>query len=143
MVFTLPAKTATVSVHIGQKLRQRRRALGLSQQQLAAQADISFQQLQKYEQGKNELNAQRLMAFASLLGVPVTYFFDGLAAADSGAATAEAPVPDTRETQALARHHRRIPDGHVRQGLTRLARSLAGERHDGEGGAASSGPKDL
>lgn len=144
VVAPLPAESASVAFHIGQKLRHRRRSLGLSQQRLASQAGISFQQLQKYEQGKNELNVQRMMAFASLLGVPVTYFFEGLGDAPATATEIGESVPDTRETHALARHHRTIPDAAVRQSLTRLACNLAGERAgDDELGAGPLTSRDL
>src|SRR5580700_9680470 len=67
-----------VDAHIGQKIRTRRNLLGLSQTELADAAGITFQQIQKYEKGANRVGASRLQQFSEALGVPPSYFFDGL-----------------------------------------------------------------
>ena len=67
-----------VDLFVGKRLRQRRRLLGLTQQQLASEVNIRFQQIQKYESGANRISASRLWAIANALEVPVAYFFDGL-----------------------------------------------------------------
>jgi transcriptional regulator with XRE-family HTH domain len=78
------AKAATsVDLHIGQRLRMRRKLAGLSQEQLAERLGITFQQVQKYEKGTNRISASRLFAAARLLSVPVSYFFEGLAASEA------------------------------------------------------------
>jgi transcriptional regulator with XRE-family HTH domain len=69
--------TTPVDAHIGQKMRTRRTLLGLSQTELADAAGISFQQVQKYENGKNRVGASRLQQFSQALGVPPSYFFEG------------------------------------------------------------------
>ena len=80
----LPVKAATaVDVHIGQRLRLRRKLAGLSQEQLAERLGVTFQQVQKYEKGTNRISASRLFGAARLLSVPVSYFFEGLATADA------------------------------------------------------------
>ena len=58
--------------------RRRRRLLGLTQQQLASQVGIRFQQIQKYECGANRISAARLWQLAEALESPVSYFYDGL-----------------------------------------------------------------
>src|SRR5579862_9171713 len=73
--------TTPVDAHIGQKLRARRIFLGLSQTELADSAGITFQQVQKYEKGVNRVGAGRLQQFSEALGVPLSYFFEGLPAA--------------------------------------------------------------
>lgn len=50
---------------------------GMSQQELGAALDITFQQIQKYEKGTNRISASRLIDICDALDVPVTYFFDG------------------------------------------------------------------
>lgn len=67
-----------IDLHVGQRLRQRRRLLGLTQQKLAESVNIRFQQIQKYESGANRISASRLWALSRALDVPVAYFFDGL-----------------------------------------------------------------
>jgi transcriptional regulator with XRE-family HTH domain len=68
-----------VDLHIGKRLRRRRRLLGLTQQQVAGAVGIRFQQVQKYECGANRISAGRLFELSSALSVPVQYFFEGLA----------------------------------------------------------------
>jgi len=79
------AKRAPLDVdrHVGKRLRFRRVELGLSQQDLAERAELTFQQIQKYEKGTNRISASRLYEFAGLLDVPVSYFFDGMDAGDA------------------------------------------------------------
>lgn len=71
--------------HVGQRLRQRRRLLGLTQQKLAEAVNIRFQQIQKYESGANRISASRLWSLSRALDIPVSYFFDGLNGLDHGA----------------------------------------------------------
>lgn len=71
-----------VDEFVGQKLRLRRKLLDLTQQDLAEAVGVTFQQVQKYERGKNRISASRLVEFAHALKVPITFFFDGLDASD-------------------------------------------------------------
>jgi transcriptional regulator with XRE-family HTH domain len=70
--------TTPVDAHIGQKIRTRRNLLGMSQTELADAAGITFQQIQKYEKGANRVGASRLQQFSEALGVPASYFFEGV-----------------------------------------------------------------
>src|SRR5215469_94544 len=67
-----------IDLHLGKRMRRRRRLLGLTQQQLADSCGVRFQQIQKYECGANRVSAARLHRIAGALEVPVTYFFEGL-----------------------------------------------------------------
>jgi transcriptional regulator with XRE-family HTH domain len=71
-------KPDEIDAHIGKRLMIRRKLLGISQDKLAKVIGITFQQIQKYEQGKNRISSGRLLVFAAILGVPTTYFYDGL-----------------------------------------------------------------
>jgi len=72
----MPKKSAsTVDVYVGQRIRQRRMMMGYSQEELGRNLDLTFQQIQKYEKGVNRVGAGRLFLIASILGVPVAYFF--------------------------------------------------------------------
>jgi transcriptional regulator with XRE-family HTH domain len=62
--------------HVGNRLRLRRLMLGMSQEKLADQLGITFQQVQKYEKGTNRITAGRLHQVSQVLGVPVSYFFE-------------------------------------------------------------------
>ncbi len=107
--------------HIGQRLRERRVVLGLSQTVLADGLGISFQQLQKYEKGFNRISAGRLYGCAELLGVRPEYFFEGLEGFDSG-------TPDeTRSDEALklARAYYSIDDPAQRERVRKLVQAIA------------------
>ena len=67
-----------VDVHVGKRIRHRRWVSGTTQQQLADQVGIRFQQIQKYETGMNRVSASRLWDIAAALGVDVAFFFEGL-----------------------------------------------------------------
>ena len=64
-------------IRLGHKMRARRTALGMSQTELGAALDVTFQQIQKYEMGVNRVSASVLEELAATLRVPITYFFDG------------------------------------------------------------------
>jgi len=70
--------SSDIDVHLGKRLRRRRRLLGLTQQQLAGTVGVRFQQIQKYECGANRISAARLWQLSEALEVPVGYFYDGL-----------------------------------------------------------------
>lgn len=63
---------------IGSVIKKRRRELGISQQSLADEIGVTYQQIQRYESGSNKLNVDNLQAIAGILQMPVTQFFEGL-----------------------------------------------------------------
>tara|TARA_B100000787_G_scaffold132852_1_gene101710 strand:- start:163 stop:534 length:372 start_codon:yes stop_codon:yes gene_type:complete len=62
--------------HLGNKLKLRRLALGLTQTKVANAITVTFQQIQKYEKGTNGVSSIRLLQLANYLKVPVNYFFE-------------------------------------------------------------------
>lgn len=81
--------------HIAAQLQTARCARRMSQDQLAAQIGVTFQQVQKYEKGSNRIAAERLFRIAAILQVPVSFFFDGLdTAATAGISAVSAPEHD-------------------------------------------------
>ena len=62
--------------HLGNKLKLRRLALGLTQTKVAKAINVTFQQIQKYEKGTNGVNSNRLMQLSQFLKVPIIYFFE-------------------------------------------------------------------
>src|SRR5580698_7677721 len=115
-----------VDAHIGLKIRARRNLLGLSQTELADAANISFQQVQKYEKGTNRVGASRLQQFSEALGVPPSYFFEGAPtigkkqpAPQEGGLSENAIVSflGTREGAALVRGFLSIKQKPVRQNV--------------------------
>ena len=68
-------KANDIDFFVGQRILMRRNLLGWDQKKLADKLGISFQQLQKYEQGKNRISASRLWDISRALGVPIDFFF--------------------------------------------------------------------
>ena len=66
----------TFNAHLGRKLRMRRLSLGLTQTKVANAINVTFQQIQKYENGTNGVSSSRLIQLSSFLKVPITYFFE-------------------------------------------------------------------
>ena len=62
--------------HLGEMLKKRRLALGLTQTKVAKAINVTFQQIQKYEKGINGVSSVRLLQLASYLKVQIAYFFD-------------------------------------------------------------------
>ena len=62
--------------HLGNKLKLKRLALGLTQTKVAKAINVTFQQIQKYEKGTNGVSSIRLLQLANYLKVPVNYFFE-------------------------------------------------------------------
>lgn len=67
-----------VDIHVGKQLKQMRVLRGLTQTDVAQGLNISFQQVQKYELGRNRISASRLYELSAILNVPPSFFFDGL-----------------------------------------------------------------
>ena len=62
--------------HLGNKLKLRRLALGLTQTKVAKAINVTFQQIQKYEIGTNGVSSIRLLQLSNYLKVPINYFFE-------------------------------------------------------------------
>lgn len=62
---------------IGQKVKLRRSSMGITQVGLGEKLGVSFQQIQKYENGKNRISASTLFQISTILGVSFSYFVDG------------------------------------------------------------------
>jgi transcriptional regulator with XRE-family HTH domain len=69
---------AYVDEHVGNRIRVRRTLLGMSQEKLGEALGLSFQQVQKYEKGADRVSASRLVQFAKILNVPMSYFFENV-----------------------------------------------------------------
>ena len=106
--------------HVGARLRARRIALGLSQQQVADLVGITYQQAHKYETGANRVSAGRLHQLARALGVDVGYFFEGL-----GSGEPARPTAGQRLMLELARSFAVLPR-RQQEALAEMARALAG-----------------
>ena len=119
-----------VDLHVGGRVRMRRKMLGVSQERLAEALGLTFQQVQKYERGANRVSASKLYEIARFLGAPVSYFFEGLTdptARDDGEDASEHYVHDflmTPEGLELAASFPRISRPRLRRRILDLVRSL-------------------
>jgi transcriptional regulator with XRE-family HTH domain len=97
--------------------------LGLSQQQLAKMIGVTYQQAHKYERGLNRISAGRLYGIAQVLGVPISWFFEGL--------KAESVDPSMSQRQRmcleLARNFALIDNDKHQEALSQMARALAAQ----------------
>lgn len=113
-----------VDVHVGNRIRQRRKRAGLSQQALAATIGVTFQQLQKYEHGTNRVSASRLFDIAKALNVDVGYFFAGCDDSEDFVQTADESFLGVPEGAALAKAFPRIRSDMLRRRVLDLVRAL-------------------
>ncbi|MDK4706020.1 MULTISPECIES: helix-turn-helix domain-containing protein [unclassified Rhizobium] len=122
-----------IDAYVGSRVRTRRLMLGMSQERLAEQIGVTFQQVQKYEKGTNRIGASRLQAIAGVLAVPVAFFFqqdnsqplntDGL-----GAINGLEDLSDfltSKEGLSLNKAFMKINDPSIRQSVLTLIKSLA------------------
>jgi len=115
-----------VDQHVGKRIRHRRWLVGMTQQQLADQVGIKFQQIQKYETGANRVSASRLWAIAKSLQVDISFFFEGIEGDEAQVEAGVAPsdVLSDKEAMELLRSYYAIPENQRRR-LFDLARVLS------------------
>lgn len=122
-----------IDVHVGARVRLRRKMKGISQEALAGKLKLTFQQVQKYERGTNRISASKLYEIARALDVTIADFFEGLddTAGEGGMAESGSTfvhqlmlTPDGAE---LAGAFGKIKRGRVRKRLVELVKALAAE----------------
>jgi transcriptional regulator with XRE-family HTH domain len=126
-----------IDVHVGQRTRQRRNLMGMSQSVLGDAIGLTFQQIQKYERGANRVSSSRLFDLGRVLDVPVAYFFQEMSAdlekkspsnlmgVKAVAEEFEADPLAKRETLELVRAYYKIPDPATRRRLADLVKTIA------------------
>src|SRR5688572_6045392 len=131
---TVPKKQANpVDAHVGHRVRLRRMLVGMSQERLGELLGLTFQQVQKYEKGVNRIGAGRLYELANILGVPVSFFYEDIAAPANGTPSAmpggePPPVMEfvsSGEGLQLSLAFMKIRDQKIRRKILELMRSLA------------------
>ncbi|OAV52726.1 transcriptional regulator [Rhizobium sp. WYCCWR10014] len=116
----------SIDVYVGNRVRVRRKTLGMTQNGLAELLGITFQQIQKYEKGTNRIGASRLQRISEILRVPVGFFFENGGSGPIDGATNELnSFLSSKEGLALNKAFIAIEDPNIRQKLVALARSLA------------------
>jgi transcriptional regulator with XRE-family HTH domain len=118
-----------VDVHVGKRIRMRRLLLGMNQETLANALGLTFQQVQKYEGGANRVSASRLSEMATILGVPIAFFFGDLQTDDAPQSAEDRrwrEQVERPETIELIRLYYAIPDSKVRQQFLNMVKAAAG-----------------
>ncbi len=118
----------SVDSHVGSRVRLRWLELGLSQEKLADQLGITFQQVQKYERGTNRIGASRLHQIALVLQAPITYFFEGAsdtALPRNSDASPLAQALSDPATVRLVRAFANIGDPHLKQKAIGIIEAIA------------------
>ena len=113
--------TLAIDHHVGARIRERRIMLGLTQQQLAELAGVTYQQQHKYERGVNRVSAGRLFKIARALNVPVDYFYEGI-----GEEGSRPGAQHERMLLEIARNFAEIPNERHQEAVSAVARALAG-----------------
>jgi len=130
----MPDTPHPIDIHVGARVRIRRRLLGITQERLGEALGLTFQQVQKYERGSNRISASRLFELSRILAVPITYFYDGAEALavhagdvlpEAEAGPFEAELLSSRETHELLRFYYSLPDPQVRRRFLDLLKSIA------------------
>ena len=125
-----------VDIHVGARVRIRRVLLGMTQTDLGDALGLTFQQVQKYENGKDRISASKLFKLSQVLEVTVEYFFEDMppdvAGISPGKGRGKAKKlpsyePDpmtTQETMRLVRSYYSIDDANVRKQVYEMAKAL-------------------
>ncbi|MFH1015081.1 MAG: helix-turn-helix transcriptional regulator [Nitrospirota bacterium] len=115
-------KKLKTSRAIGEKIKGRRRELGISQESLAEILGVTYQQVQRYENGTNKLNVENIQTVADALTVPVSYFFEP----EKTSMIVEKPAfyLSANENK-LLRHFRKIKNSASKKTVIQVARIAA------------------
>ena len=125
-----PQPKNPVDTHVGLRIRAARLAKGWSQGRLADHLSVTFQQVEKYEKGKNRVGVGRLTEIARFLSVPTSYFFENVPTSNWSARTNEGIAAITEalstvEGIRIARALARIPEPDVRRRVADLLEGIA------------------
>jgi transcriptional regulator with XRE-family HTH domain len=124
-----------VDKHVGSRVRMRRMMLGMSQEKLGDSLGVTFQQVQKYEKGRNRMGASRLQQISLILQIPVPFFFEGaphLPGQPEGIGAPAMPICvseflATTEGLALTKAFMQIMEPRLQRRIVALVEEIAGD----------------
>ncbi len=130
-----------IDIHVGKRIKLRRTLLHISQEQLAGDIGVTFQQVQKYESGHNRVSASRLFDISRVLSCPISYFFEDIGPETTGvrstpAARSQEDAPDDAgdlaadpmqrtETLELVRAYWRLHNADLRRNVLDLLNNIS------------------
>lgn len=129
-----------IDIHVGARIKARRTGLRISQSEIGKKLNVTFQQIQKYENGTNRVGASNLYRMSQALDVDVGYFFheipkgvahgghagDGLS--DSAISQFDHDPMSSTESIKLVHNYFRIVNTKVRQRIFQLVKTIAETR---------------
>ena len=132
---TVKKAPSPVDKHVGSRVRMRRLMLGMSQEKLGDGLGLTFQQVKKYESGKNRIGASRLQHISHILQIPVPFFFEGAPHVPGQLeGIGEAPSPTyvseflaTTEGLALTKAFMGVKEPRLRRRIVELVKEIAGD----------------
>ena len=111
-----------IDLLVGSRIRMFRKGRGMSQAQLGEKLGVTFQQVQKYENGKNRVGASRLQMISTALGVPVGHLFTD----DVGTSRTPAkPLAFDPQALRLAEAFTRLNDKALRNSILDMVEAMA------------------
>lgn len=113
-----------IDKHIGERLKQIRKQKGMTQEDLAEKLGITFQQIQKYENGKNRISFSNMVELSRYLQVSLDSFLDSPALA-SEMSDQEQVAISQKETDELLKVYYSLEDPKLRKNLVKLVKSMA------------------
>ena len=135
--YTIATKKAPnpIDKHVGRRVRMRRKMVAMSQEELGAALGLTFQQVQKYENGTNRIGASRLQQISHILQVPVEFFFEGAPSAPAphgsiGSALSMVEIDDfvsNSDGLRLIGAFMRIDNAALRRRIVMLVQEIAGD----------------
>jgi transcriptional regulator with XRE-family HTH domain len=122
-----------VDIEVGQRIRIYRKARGLSQTTLADQLGVTFQQVQKYENGTSRIGAGRLMRIAHVLGVPIAALLGvndttTIKSSERRKVFSSLKLLTVSSALRLLRSYERVNDRKIRRSIVNLVESIAARR---------------
>ena len=126
----------SVDVYVGNRIRERRLELGMTQERLADGLGLTFQQIQKYEKGANRVGASRLQAISAILQVTASLFFEGVplssATKKKGAGSQSTDFVteflDSDDGQSLIKAFTRIKSAVIRRSIVQMVEAIGDSR---------------
>ena len=114
-----------IDIHVGQRVRFKRKMMGLTQSDLAEKVGLTFQQIQKYEKGENRISASKLFQISQILGTSVSFFFEDYS--ESNSFNNEEVTLDDKKSVELVQSFKSIKNPKLQKRIMMLISSFSEE----------------
>ncbi|MDR2780851.1 MAG: helix-turn-helix domain-containing protein [Holosporaceae bacterium] len=118
-----------LDAYIGNRVKNRRTLLGISQERLGSYLGVSFQQIQKYEKGINRISASSLYNISNVLSIDWSYFVEGYTSAptlnEDGSLAYEVDHIKKGDAADLLNFYGKISDPQLRRRVIDIVKAIA------------------